>query len=273
MALRYLTPAELLAWSALVSTAILFAFCVATGSRRFRIRGRDWLNSALLGMINPFLYYTVLFEAYNRLQAQEAQALNYTWAIVLTLLSAPLLGQKLRSRDLFAVGIGFLGALTIAVQGDFRTFHPRDSLGVVLALGSSLFWALYWILNLRDDRDALPKLTLNFMFGTLFSFVVLGLVQGIRIPDWRGLAGASYVGLFEMGITFVLWLTALKRSPDTARVSVLIYLTPFLSLILIHQILGEPVRWPTLAGLGLIVVGILSRGVGGANQTDHVELQ
>ena len=72
-----------------------------------------------------------------------------------------------------------------------------------------------------------------------------------------GLLGASYVGLFEMGITFVLWLSALKLSETTAKVGNLIFLSPFLSLIFIHFFVGEDILASTFIGLILIVAGIL----------------
>ena len=78
----------------------------------------------------------------------------------------------------------------------------------------------------------------------------------VAIP-WQGLAGGIYIGIFEMGITFVLWLNALKYSATTAKVSNLIYLSPFISLIFIHFTVGETITAYTLSGLTLIVVGIL----------------
>jgi drug/metabolite transporter (DMT)-like permease len=71
-----------------------------------------------------------------------------------------------------------------------------------------------------------------------------------------GLLGATYVGIFEMGITFVIWLKALKFSKTTARVSNLIYLSPFLSLVFIYLSVGEQILFSTVIGLILIVVGI-----------------
>jgi drug/metabolite transporter (DMT)-like permease len=71
-----------------------------------------------------------------------------------------------------------------------------------------------------------------------------------------GLLGATYVGIFEMGITFVIWLKALKFSKTTARVSNLIYLSPFLSLVFIYLFVGEQILFSTVIGLILIVVGI-----------------
>ena len=50
----------------------------------------------LLGLINPFLYYIVLFEAYNLLPAQEAQAINYTWVLVLSIFSIIFLKEELK---------------------------------------------------------------------------------------------------------------------------------------------------------------------------------
>ena len=60
-----------------------------------------------------------------------------------------------------------------------------------------------------------------------------------------------------MGITYFLWLTALKYAENTAKVSTLIFLSPFLSLVLIHVFVGEEIRGSTLIGLTLIVVGLL----------------
>lgn len=48
----------------------------------------------LLGAINPLAYYLVLFKSYDLLPASQAQPLNYSWAITLTLMAAVFLGQK-----------------------------------------------------------------------------------------------------------------------------------------------------------------------------------
>jgi len=60
-----------------------------------------------------------------------------------------------------------------------------------------------------------------------------------------------------MGFTFVLWLTAMKLTTSTARIANLIFLSPLLSLVLIHFVVGEPVLPSTLAGLALILGGLL----------------
>jgi drug/metabolite transporter (DMT)-like permease len=73
----------------------------------------------------------------------------------------------------------------------------------------------------------------------------------------EGIGGSLYLGIFEMGLTFVLWLYALKYASTTAKVSNLIYLSPFISLIIIHFAVGERILMSTVVGLGFITAGII----------------
>lgn len=218
---------------------------------------KDYLHSALLGFLNPFLYYIVLFRAYSLLSAQRAVALNYTWPIMIVLLSIPLLKQKIGLKAIIAILISYTGAFIISTEGNVWELGFTNLPGVLLALGSAVIWALFWIYNVRDKRDEAIKLFLNFTFGFIFIFIAGLTTSKIFIPDIRGLFGAFYVGIFEMGVTFVLWLKALKLSKTTAQVSNLIYIAPFLSLLLINIIVGEKLLLSTIIGLILIITGII----------------
>lgn len=259
LSLRHLRPHELLFWAVVVTVMLLGGILVAQGrlGEAFRCTGREYGRAAMLGFLNPCLYYLVLFRAYDLLRAQEAQVLNYTWAITLSLLAVPLLKQKLTARDTAAILICYLGVVVIATRGDLAGFHFSNQAGVGLALLSTIFWALYWIFNARDSRDPLTGLFVNFLFGLFFILCYCLLAAGLRLPSLPGLAGALYVGTFEMGVTFVLWLQALRLTRSAARISNLIFLSPILSLVFIHLLVGEQIYVSTLAGLCLIIVGLL----------------
>jgi drug/metabolite transporter (DMT)-like permease len=79
--------------------------------------------------------------------------LNYTWPLMLALLSSPLLGQRITVGQVAAMAVSFTGVVTIATGGDFTALRFSNLPGVSLALGSSVVWALFWIVNLRDPRD------------------------------------------------------------------------------------------------------------------------
>ncbi len=218
--------------------------------------GRQWALSAFLGLLNPFAYYLVLLKAYSLLPAQVAQPLNYTWPVVLVLLSAPLLGQRLHPLSLLAALLSFGGVLVISTQGQWLGLRVESPLGVGLAVGSSVIWALFWLLGQRDQRDESVKLLANFLFGALYSGLAVLLFSEFSLGGPTGFWAALYVGLMEMGITFVLWMKALRYAPSNAQVSNLVFLSPFLALLWISLILGERLHATTFAGLLLIMAGV-----------------
>ena len=261
LALADLAPVQMLLVA--VSASVLVIGLILAGQGRFRLAfqlsRRQYLQSIGMGLINPCLYYFLLFGAFDRLPAQEAQPLNYTWALVLAYLSVPFLGQKLRRLDILAGLVCYAGVVVIATRGQVTSLSFSDPLGVSLALGSTLVWAGYWILATRDTRDPVVGLFLNFLFGLPVIALVCWQTAGLDfIGQGLGgsLAAAVYVGVFEMGIAFVLWSRAMKKAENTSKVSNLIFISPFLSLVFIYFILGERILPSTYVGLVLIIGGL-----------------
>lgn len=221
------------------------------------LSGNQIFRAAVRGFLNPFLYYLVLLKAYTLLKAQEAGTLNYIWPITLVLLSIPLLKQKINWINILAIFISFFGIIIISTEGNILSLDFREPFGVVLAVGSSILWALFWIFNIKDKTDDVIKLFLNFAFGSIYIFLYILLFKGFNFPEIKGIVGSVYIGLFEMGITYLLWLTALRKSITTAKISNLVFISPFISLILINLLVGEKILFATFIGLVFIVSGIL----------------
>ena len=257
--LRYTNVLTMLFYSSLTSTILFFAVLIAT-DKSLSIKGlskKERYRFAFGGILNPFFYYMLLFGAYSRLPAQQAQPLNFTWPIVLSLLSVPLLGKKIKVSGFAAICLSFVGVVVISTKGNFKTLQFTDMIGVILALGSSVIWALYWLYSVKEKTNELVKLFINFACGTTFIAIVWFFSGQANFPGFKGLAGSIYIGCFEMGVTFILWYRALKCSSNTIYIATLIYLVPFLSLVVIHFILKEKIHLSTIAGLILIVAGIL----------------
>lgn len=258
LSLRYLSPAELLMYACAVSSIVLF--CVLQAQRKLSgllaLSRQEWLTSIGFGLLNPFFYYLILFKAYDLLPAQQAQIINYTWAITLSLLSIPLLGQRVVGRQWLAIGVSYAGVLVIATRGELLALHFENPLGVGLALLSTLLWALYWILNTRDKRDPVLGLFLNFVCALPFIFGYVISTEGLRRVPLYGLAGALYIGIFEMGVSFIFWLMAMKYTESTAKIANLIFIAPFASLFFIHFLVGEEIYPSTLVGLVLVMAGL-----------------
>ncbi len=259
LTLKHIDYMGLVLYSSATSFIVLFIIIAIQGKAGMiaRVSRRDIARSAWLGMLNPFLYYIVLFAAYSLLTGQEAVTMNYTWPIWLAVLSAPLLRQRIGWKSIGAIVISFAGVFIIATRGDVLGFRFTSGGGAALALGSAVIWAIYWIFNVRDELDAIVRLWLNFLFGTLYIFITMIILGTLSAPNAGGLLGAVYVGIFEMGVTFAVWLKALKLSRTTAEVSNLIYAAPFLSLVVLSVVVKERIMLSTLVGLVFIMAGII----------------
>lgn len=217
---------------------------------------KDWSNSLVLGFTNPFLYYIILFNAYNLLPAQEAMILNYSWPIVLTLFTTIFFKNKLSLQVIFALLISFFGIIIIATKGNLTELKFSNLTGILLALGSAFVWSIFWLINMKDNREPLIKLTSSFIFGSLFSLLFFIILPNKFNFNFYGILSAIYVGFFEMGVTFVFWLKAISSSKNTEKINNLIYITPFLSLLFISVILKEKIFLSSLFGLFFILLGI-----------------
>lgn len=259
IALSYYTPLQLVFVAVL--TSIIALGGILAWQKKLSLLKQQFLRRPafylVTGLINPFLYYVVLFKAYSLLPAQQALSLNYTWAVLLPLLAAPLLKQHLRKSDIAAALIAYTGVFIIATGGDISGFSFDSPLGIGLALTSTLLWCLYWIVNTKDQGDPVVSLLLSFLIGLPFIAVTLVLTDTLPSFSLKAIFAGMYVGLFEMGITFVLWLMALKTATRTANISTMVFLSPVMSIGFIAWILQETIAMATYLGLAFILSGMM----------------
>lgn len=251
-ALIYHSPWFVVFAGSLISTVVLLAMLLF---RRKRICFSDIRQGALFGFLNPFLYYLVLLTAYNGLPAQIAMVVNYLWPVVLVILAVPFLGQKLTAGGISGILLSFAGVALMALLGRSTLDIPIYPL--LLAFASTLVWAVYWLLNTRSSGETNAVLLMGFAFGSVY-LAIYGIFSGESFfTSSASLHWIVYVGVFEMGITYMMWNTALKLASTTASVGSLIFLTPFLALVPISLVVGEGIAPSTLAGLVLVTAGIL----------------
>jgi len=255
LGLTFLTPIQMLWLGCLFSLGffILARFFVSPTS----LTKSACLRAGLLGLLNPLAYYLILFEAYNRLPAQIAQPLNYTWAITLAILAVPLLKQRLSLKALVGIGVSYVGVVVLVTRGATTGFDTFDAAGITLALLSTLLWSLYWLATIRMNCHPVILMLIGFAVATPIIGVLCWSTDGFPPLTLRALSVGAWVGLFEMGVTFLLWQKALSQTQQVAKIGQLIFLSPFISLLLIDQILGESVHPSAIISLGLIVVGVL----------------
>jgi len=264
--LKEISVADVLVSASFISWVIFGIFVLADFIRHRSAGGsicfsagimKSIIFSFFLGLLNPLVYYSVLFSAYSRLPAQIAQPLNYTWPLFLALMYIPIHGKTPSVREITALIISFSGVVLISVSGINGPLNA-DAAGIIQALGSGIIWAAYWSLSRKIQISPYLRLFTGFT-AALMVLIPFSAAAGISFPESaEGITALIWIGLFEMGITFVLWNKALEFSFSPAKTANLVYLSPFISLIWINLVLGERIMPATVAGLAVIVGGILS---------------
>ena len=254
LGLRELAPVQLLFAGCVV--ALVF-FGIVRCFTTVRLTPKQRWQALALGLMNPLAYYLLLFEAYDRLPAQVAQPLNYTWAIALALLAIPLLGQRPTRRGWYGVLLGYAGVVVLLTKGELAGLAHFDSLGVAFALASTLLWATYWLATVRLAIPPAALLLYGFALATPLVGILCYATAGL--PPWTlpTIGYGAWVGLVEIGVAFLLWQRALALTAHAARIGQLIFLSPFLSLVLVATVLEEQIHPSAVVALAMIVGALM----------------
>lgn len=259
IALRHFGYFELILISAI--TALLIFAVVITFQKKWsllnKLTPKEWISYAFTGFLNPVAYYLILFKSYDLLPAQIAQPINYFWPILLAVLLVVVTKERIPVFKFIGMFISFAGVILISVGTESVAGVKLSKPGILLAFFSAFLWATFWIVNRKNKNvDSVLGLFLSFLFGSVYLSAAAFFVP-VDIGSLAGLLSSIYVGMFEMAVPFIFFGLALQKTSNPALINQLCCLSPFISLFIIHAVLGEPIYFTTYVGLTLIVSGIL----------------
>ena len=207
-----------------------------------------------IGILGVYLYNYFYQMGVGLLPAQQAFVINYLWPALIIVFSRPILGEPYTPSKLFAVALAFLGVALVATNGDLGTLLGGQRMGILYSLLAAVCYGLYSPLAKKQTYD--PDLALMIVFGAtavwcLFLSVRSGTVCMPTAFQWVGLV---LFGVVVNALAYMFWVKALSCG-NTAVMSNLIYLTPIVSLVFTHVVLGEEITFWSVFGLLLICLG------------------
>jgi len=222
--------------------AAIFLFALTWRSRPFRW---GWLPLATAG---AYTGCTLLFAAATKLTtAANAILLQYTAPAFVALLGAWLLKERPRREDWLTIGVVFVGLAIFLYDG----LRLNDFAGIALAIGSGVCFALMIVL-LRQQKDNAPLGAI--IVGNVLAFLIgLPSIISAPMPDGRSLAALVVLGVFQLGLAYLLYTRAIRHV--TALEGVLIpVIEPILNPLWVMLVIGEKPTALALLG-GAIVIG------------------
>ena len=217
-----------------------------------------WSPLQLAGAFAYALTVTFFVIANKMTTAANAILLQYTAPIHVALLSTWLLQEHPTRRDWLTI-FAVLGGMLLFF---FEKMSPGNLIGNLCALFTGLTFALFIVL-LRKQRDASPA-------GSVFLGNVLTALAGLpfmfdSLPSPAGWAGLIFLGVFQLGLAYVLYTLAISHV--TAMEAVLITLIePILNPFWVFVLMGEIPAWTSLAGGLVIISSVTARQLAGVRR-------
>lgn len=249
---------QVLLVSSLLALVSLFVISLFTKKLEVikKYKRRDYLIFAGMGGVGVFLYYYFFYGALALMPAQDAFVINYLWPIMVVLFSIILLKEKLTIRKALGLVVSFLGVAVVITKGDIVGFNSNNPQGILFALAGAVSYGIFSVLVKKLKYEEFTSTMFYYIFAFIYVLIFTLGVSSIPAIGLPQLVGLLWLGVFCSGLAFVFWFLALKYG-DTAKVSNLIFLTPFLSLVFIYFLVGEEILLPSIVGLAIIVLGIL----------------
>jgi drug/metabolite transporter (DMT)-like permease len=209
-------------------------------------RLREHVGRALM----QFVSMASIFAAFSMMPLADAVAINFSSPLFLTVLSIPLLGERVGKHRWSAVILGFVGVLVmVRTGGGFG--GGLASAGAVLALASAAIGASVTIavrrMTLTEASASL--VTYQALISTLLSAALLPFAW--RTPEWRDALMMAAIGICS-GIGQYWWTQAFRFAP-AAVAAPFSYLAMVWSLLLGYFIWGDVPTPGILAGGGIVV--------------------
>ncbi|MBZ0229411.1 MAG: DMT family transporter [Bauldia sp.] len=183
--------------------------------------------------------------AFTTIPLAEAYALIFLSPVLVTVLSIPLLGERIGWRRLSAVGVGFLGMLLVVRPG-FRELHPGHVAGIVVAAAGAVSMIILRMIGQSERRVSLVGVVM--VSATVFNGLLM--IPVFVWPDAHAFARLGFIGIVG-GIGQMTLLAATRAAPAN-RVAPAQYSQIVWAVVLGALFFAEFPDWLALAGIGLI---------------------
>lgn len=251
-----LSSMQVLCISALFAGLFWFAVNIVTGNikklKTYRVS--DWLKTLCIGLPGTFLYYLLFYTGTDLMLASQAFIINYLWPIMSVVFACIILKEQVTVRKCIAIGMSFLGVV-IVTGGDLAHFNSDTLLGAGCCVLAAVSYGLFTALNTKSGYDKRLSMMIFYFESFLLTFGILSVQGNLPSPEPIQVLGMAYNGIFTMAIASTAWAIALE-SGNTAKISNLAYITPFLSLVWTAVFLKEQISISSVVGLIVIVLGI-----------------
>ena len=252
-----LNSMQILVVGSLLDFVFLFIINLIKGNlkelKKYKIK--DYLQISIIGVLGTFLYNLFLYLGIDTLEASQAFIINYLWPIMTVVFACIILKEKMTMRKAIAILLSFIGVIIVTAKGDLLNVSKESIIGAIYCVLAAVSYGLFSVLNKQKGYNKFLSMMLFYLVSFIISLIYIIISKNTIALQANQLIGLVWIGVFTSATAFTSWALALEKG-DTAKISNLAYITPFLSLIWTSLILREKFSIYSIIGLIVIVLGI-----------------
>lgn len=234
--------------------AALFLLIVALTLRRPLDASKHWKHFLILGLFNSALPFLLFSFAAQTLTASVMSILNATAPIWGAIIGAVWMRKSPSGKTVLGLLLGVAG-VSLLVGGDQLTVQP----GATTAIAAALLAAFFYGIATNYAKTATAVEPFANAHGSMWAAAILiapatPFSPLIASPGAGAMAAALALGVVCSGMAYLLYFRLIKDVGATSALTVT-FLIPVFGVLWGSLFLSEAVRWNTIVGAGIIIVG------------------
>nr|WP_247602590.1 DMT family transporter [Providencia rettgeri] len=256
---------QFLFWSNLISAISVVIVALGSGykvSKLFILPRNTIKKVFILGFLDC-LFYLLLYYGYSIENGIAVLVIQYSWPLIIILLSVVLLKDKLAGRQIVGIIIGFIAVIITFTKGQITQLHVENPTALLLVFSGAFCFALMSVFSRQYSIDPYISTVWLFIFSTLTSLVLLLLFSEVQLPSKAAFWPTLINGILINGVSYILWFKAMNTG-HSAKIASVVFLSPVLSVLWLVLILSDPFEIAYIIGVLLVIIsGVLCIGIKG----------
>lgn len=242
----------------IIAAVLYFLAALHEGAATLKLQVKDIWIFLGTGAVGQLMYSFLFFTAVKMMPLSIATTVSLVWPFFVIFLAWIFFREPLTAQKIISALIAFTGCALCS--GAFGGDHPSMT-GVLLALGGGFSYSIYSICSRVALQRGYTLKAINF-YTWLFAFIGNRLIWPNDSPfthmfsRWQNVVACLFIGVMVGYVASLLYLKALTKI-DAGKASVLTFSSPIVAAALGRIVYHEPVTIWQIAGISLILTGLL----------------
>lgn len=256
-----LPPKTIVFFRVLIAALALHLFMISTG-RKMPWNGTIWAAFFAMGLINNVIPFSLIVWGQTQIASGVASILNATTPLFTVMIAHALTtDEKLSPSRITGVIIGFIG-VAVMIGGGAIADGMITALAQFACIGAAISYGFAGVFGRRFRQMAVSPYAVatgQVTASTVIMFPLMLLFDQpwtLAAPSLQSIFALLALGLISTAFAYILFFKILDRAGAT-NLSLVTFLVPVSAIFLGIVFLGEILLLRHLAGLVLIIAGLI----------------